>query len=102
MARSLYAALGAAADDPVVAPVLARVAQRRVAYLAQCYRELGVEEKDAAARALLAYAAYRGLLQLAREAPTEVAVDAGSYASAAVAAHVPTAASGVSPRRRRS
>jgi AcrR family transcriptional regulator len=67
--RSLYAALAGAADDPVVGPVLARVAEVRVRYLERCYRDLGLDRETAAARALFAYAAYRGLLQLAREAP---------------------------------
>jgi hypothetical protein len=33
------------------------------------YRELGFSDRDAAHRARIAYAAYVGLLQMAREAP---------------------------------
>lgn len=65
--RSLYAALAEAAHDPVVEPVLSRVATARIGYLETCYRELGLPQPEAQAKALFAYAAYRGLLQLAYE-----------------------------------
>ena len=67
--RSLYAALAEAAEDPGVRRVLDRVACKRIRYLEVCYAELGLSPALAKARALLAYAAYRGLLQLAHEAP---------------------------------
>ena len=68
-ARSLYAALAEAAEDPIVGRVLNRVATARVDYLEGCYKELGLAEPLAKATAVFAYAAYRGLLQLAHEAP---------------------------------
>lgn len=68
-ARSLYAALADAAGDPIVRPVLDRVASSRIKYLEQCYRASGASEAVASATAVFAYAAYRGLLQLAHEAP---------------------------------
>lgn len=68
-ARSLYAALAEAADDPVVRRVLTRVASARIDYLEVCYRALGLSAEEAKSYAVLAYSAYRGLLQLAREAP---------------------------------
>lgn len=71
-ARSLYAALAEAADDPVVRPVLNRVASSRIRYLEGCYRALGMSEAEAGATAVFAYAAYRGLLQLAHEAPASL------------------------------
>ena len=67
--RSLYAALAEAAEAPVVRKVLQRVASARIDYLEQCYRALGFTAPLARATAVFAYAAYRGLLQLAHEAP---------------------------------
>jgi AcrR family transcriptional regulator len=67
--RSLYAALAEAAEDPVVRRVLNRVASARIAYLEVCYGNLGFPSGRARAYAVFAYAAYRGLLQLAHEAP---------------------------------
>ena len=78
-ARSLYAALAAAADDPVVRPVLDRVARGRIDYLEKCYRDLGASRPRARATALFAYAAYRGLLQLAHEAPATLPADWSAY-----------------------
>ena len=69
---SLYTALFAAAGHPVVGPVLARVAARRIEYLEECFRELGLPREAARHRALLAYATYVGLLHLGREAPGEL------------------------------
>ncbi len=67
--RSLYAALAEAAGDPDVRRALNRVASARIEYLEACYRELGLAQPLAEAKAVFAYAAYRGLLQLAHEAP---------------------------------
>jgi len=77
--RSLYAALAEAAEDPVVRQSLNRVASARIGYLDVCYRALGVAPPLAKARAVLAYAAYRGLLQLAHEAPASLPKDWSSY-----------------------
>jgi AcrR family transcriptional regulator len=52
--------LHAAADDPLVAPVLARVIRVRVALLRQIFTELGLAENEASDRAWLAYALYAG------------------------------------------
>src|ERR1700676_3575557 len=41
-ARSLYAALAEAAEEPIVRRVLQSVASTRIEYLEACYRELGV------------------------------------------------------------
>jgi AcrR family transcriptional regulator len=80
--RSLYAALAEAGDDPIVRRVLKRVASSRIEFLETCYRELGLPETRAKSAAVLAYAAYRGLLQLAHEAPTVLPDDWSSYADA--------------------
>jgi AcrR family transcriptional regulator len=77
--RSLYAALAEAAEDPVVHRVLDRVASLRIAYLERCYRNLGFSPADAKSYAIFAYAAYRGLLQLAHEAPAALPTDWSSY-----------------------
>jgi AcrR family transcriptional regulator len=77
--RSLYAALAEAAEDPVVRQSLNRVASARIGYLDSCYRALGLAPPLARARALLAYAAYRGLLQLAHEAPSALPRDWSNY-----------------------
>ena len=78
-ARSLYAALASAADDPVVGPVLDRVGVARIAYLESCYRALGLDQSSARATAVFAYSAYRGLLQLAHEAPAALPADWSVY-----------------------
>jgi AcrR family transcriptional regulator len=90
-ARSLYAALAEAAEDPTVRQVLNRVASARIAYLEQCYRTLGLPATDAESHAVFAYAAYRGLLQLAHEAPAALPGDWPLYARLVKAALVPKA-----------
>jgi len=77
--RSLYAALAEAAEDPIVKRVLSRVASTRIKYLEACYRALGFTQPRSEAKAVLAYAAYRGLLQLAHEAPAVLPTDWSSY-----------------------
>jgi AcrR family transcriptional regulator len=78
-ARSLHAARAEAAEDPTVRRVLNRVASARIEYLETCYRELGFARPQAKAKAVFAYAAYRGLLQLAHEAPAVLPRDWPSY-----------------------
>jgi AcrR family transcriptional regulator len=97
--RSLYAALAEAAEDPIVRRVLNRVASARIAYLEVCYRHLGFPAARAKATSVFAYAAYRGLLQLAHEAPGALPSEWASYADLVRGALVPPAAA--SPARRR-
>ena len=68
-APSIELALVASADIPAVADALARVAARRVAYLADQFGALGFAPDEADRRALLAYSAYLGYGQLTRTAP---------------------------------
>lgn len=68
-------ALLADAADPRVAPVLARVNERRVGYVADIYAELGVPRSRARQRALLAYSAYLGHLQLMHATPAVLTGD---------------------------
>ena len=98
--RSLYAALAEAAEDAVVRKVLQRVASTRIDYLEQCYRALGLAAPLAKAQAVLAYAAYRGLLQLAHEAPASLPSEWASYAALNRQTFVP-AAGPARPRRAR-
>ena len=52
--------------------MLARVSKRRIAYLEECYRGLGSRKQRARQQALLAYAAYLGVLRLRVEGPGEL------------------------------
>ena len=60
----IYSALLQALDHPLVQPVMERVSQRRMDFLARAYRQVGMERRQALHRARLAYAAYVGFLQL--------------------------------------
>ncbi|MEU4422231.1 TetR/AcrR family transcriptional regulator [Actinoplanes sp. NPDC024001] len=71
-ADSIELAMLATADHPHVAPVLARVTERRVAYTAELFRALGLPAEEARYRGLLAVTAYLGHAQLARAAPQVV------------------------------
>jgi AcrR family transcriptional regulator len=70
--RSVYQApadaaelmLSTAGDDPLVAPVYARVTRRRMDELRRIFTELGMEPAEVADRAWLAYAFYIGHHQL--------------------------------------
>jgi AcrR family transcriptional regulator len=65
-------ALLAGAEHPVVAPVLARVTERRLGYLEHLFAELGLPAPEARRRALLGYTAYLGQAQLSRAARSAV------------------------------
>ncbi len=99
--RSLYAALAEAAEDPIVRRVLNRVASARIKYLEACYRELGIEQPRAKAKAVFSYAAYRGLLQLAHEAPAVLPTDWSSYAAVVLEALGPVPRAKCRPGRQR-
>ncbi|GIX37008.1 TetR/AcrR family transcriptional regulator [Silanimonas lenta] len=62
--HKIYSELLKALDHPVVQPVLARVSQRRMDYLAASFRQAGLPRLEAINRARLTYAAYVGFLQL--------------------------------------
>jgi AcrR family transcriptional regulator len=100
--RSLYAALAEAAEDPIVRRVLDRVASVRVAYLELCYTNLGFSPALAKSQAVFAYATYRGLLQLAHEAPAALPTDWSLYADVVRTALVPKAVAKGSAKRRAS
>jgi AcrR family transcriptional regulator len=99
--RSLYAALAEAAEDPIVRDVLNRVASARISYLEACYSGLGLPAGRARAQAVFAYAAYRGVLQLAHEAPGSLPSAWSTYADVLRHALVPPPArAGSRPTRR--
>jgi AcrR family transcriptional regulator len=100
--RSLYAALAEAAEDPVVRRVLDRVASARIAYLERCYGNLGFSHALAKSYAVVAYAAYRGLLQLAHEAPAALPTEWSFYGDVIRNALIPKAAPNLRARRRAS
>ncbi|GAA4026012.1 TetR/AcrR family transcriptional regulator [Allokutzneria multivorans] len=66
---SIELAVLAAGDDPLVAPVLRRVTERRVDYIAEIVGELGFSPAKARRRALVAYSTYLGHAQLVRMSP---------------------------------
>ncbi|MGI8847160.1 MAG: TetR/AcrR family transcriptional regulator [Candidatus Dormibacteria bacterium] len=70
--QAVELALLASADDPMVAPILCRVTERRISYLTRLFREMDFDDQEAGRRALLAYTTYLGHAQLARTAPRAV------------------------------
>lgn len=70
--RAFELAVSDAADDPVVRPFLRRVTERRIGYVEECYRALGLPPEEARHRALMAYAAYAGTVRLFRDLPDRV------------------------------
>ncbi|GIG58547.1 TetR family transcriptional regulator [Longispora fulva] len=65
----LEPAIVAHAHDPVVAPVLRRVTERRIGYLTECYRQLGMAPDAARRQGVVAYATYLGWVELRAAAP---------------------------------
>ncbi|MCP3058421.1 TetR/AcrR family transcriptional regulator [Myxococcus sp. K38C18041901] len=62
-------AIAAAAANPLIQPVLARVSRRRIDYVVALYREMGLSSREARSWALQAYSTYVGLLHLAIASP---------------------------------
>lgn len=62
----------AAAEDPQVGPVLRRVTERRISYLARLFADAGFGRAEAGRRAVIAYSTYLGHAQLARTAPGQL------------------------------
>jgi AcrR family transcriptional regulator len=61
---SVEMALQAAATHEVIAPVLARVTEKRIGYLTELFGELGFGEAQARKRALIAFSLYLGQAQM--------------------------------------
>lgn len=70
LTHEVYSELCAAAGHPQVAPVLERVAQRRMAHLCAAFEELGMDAAIARNQARLTYSVYLGFLQLQRQHQT--------------------------------
>lgn len=64
--------LSESGGHPAVAELLARVTERRVAYVAEQIEACGVDPAEAQRRALLAYTSYLGYSSLGRTAPGAV------------------------------
>lgn len=73
--HAIELALLASVDDPVVGDALRRVAERRIAYLAEQFVALGHPPAAARQRAVLSYTAYLGHAQLLRTAPETLPTD---------------------------
>ena len=86
---SVEPALQAAAAHPLVGPVLAHVTARRLEYLGAQFLALGLPADAARHRALLAYTAYLGHVQLAHATPAAAPDDLDAYADAAIATLAP-------------
>ena len=71
-AGSIELALQPHADHPMVAPVLARVTERRMSTLESLFAQRGLSASDARDRARLTYAAYLGHAQLAHATPGQL------------------------------
>ena len=70
LTHEVYSALCAAAGHPQVAPVLERVAERRMEHLSAAFRELGMQADRARHQARLTYSVYLGFLQLQQQHQT--------------------------------
>ncbi len=64
LTHRVYVALCASPEHPCIRPVLRRVTERRIKYLAAALKELGLTERAACHRANLMYSSYVGYLQL--------------------------------------
>jgi AcrR family transcriptional regulator len=67
-----FAALCASSEDPRVQPYLRRVSERRLAFVTESFRGLGLSDQEARMRALFAYSAYVGYFHLLRAIPDRV------------------------------
>jgi AcrR family transcriptional regulator len=65
------------ARDPAVGPVVARITQRRIDYVAGLYRAAGQDERTAYSSAVAAVSVYLGHVQLAQSAPGSLPSGAG-------------------------
>jgi len=68
-AQKLHLAIASAADHPVIGAIFARVAAKRIKFIARSLREIGFSPRDANARAIAVHAAYLGFLRMAHHGP---------------------------------
>ena len=90
-AHALYVALALSSDADVAAAVR-RVSERRLRFLVDSYRQLGLVASEARPRALLAYSAYVGALHLRRQRARGLnsEKDLAAYVAHAVGTLIPT------------
>lgn len=74
--ETMDVALAAAAEDPLVTPVVATVTRLRLEFLEELFSDLGLEDAEAADRAWLAYGFYVGHHQVRRSTGGDVAAPA--------------------------
>lgn len=74
-ANMVELALSASATDPLVAQIVDRVTERRIAYLASLFTQLQFSPTDARRRAVLAYSSYLGNAHLRHTAPAMLPTD---------------------------
>jgi len=72
-------ALLASTDEPNVAATMARATERRIAYVAMLYEEMGLDAVAARHRAVMAVSMFLGHLQLARAAPASLPDDDAAW-----------------------
>jgi AcrR family transcriptional regulator len=72
-------ALLASASDPVVGQAVSRVTRRRIAYVTQIFSELGLPIAEARSRALLAFTAHLGMMQMRHNGSSAVPADAQAW-----------------------
>ncbi len=99
-AHALYVALAGSAV-PEAATILRRIFDRRLKFLVESYRQLGLDPLRAREQALLAYTAYVGMLHLRRQRVRGLCAekDLAAYVAHAVRTLIP-AARGRRGRRR--
>lgn len=66
----IFSELFKAADHPLVGPVMQRVSERRIDFLANGFETLGMSAQDARERARLTYMSYVGFLQYYQQFPS--------------------------------
>lgn len=71
-ANQIEIALLATGGDPRVQPMLTRVTERRIAYVADLFEQMGWRPAMAQRQALLAYSAWLGFTQLVQVTPSAV------------------------------
>jgi len=91
LTHEVYSAMCAAPDHPQVAPVLERVAARRMRHIAEAFSELGLGRTEADHRARMTYSVYLGFLQLQRyrQAPSLSSGEFESYVEHVIATLIP-------------
>ena len=73
--HAVFAALIKALDEPLIGPLVERVSQRRIEFVAHAFRQAGFDDVTAANRARLAYSAYVGFIHLAQIAQPRMTHD---------------------------